>query len=457
MLQMLQHLCKVVLIHCCCHLLLWQGAFAGRRQCPSLHSSTQDAFCWQPRSARFSSLLQRQRYSPQLNSTRRDLEADLAPARDDPRALQAMSIIGQALSDKGNVQIGVGNISADTIPTAPMTDLSTAEAYEYAGGTNLSVATNLARRAFSVDEKVSQDGKENAQADLAPSLDTHSLTDEDKQSSGLDMVIEACKRRMTLSMFFIMISMPLSICIIMQSMLALIKMLEEKIDHEQSSTHRSAQPLASQPETQSSCEVQCEPLAKEFVSEESACMLLLPCLKKVPLSESIGEYSVMLKTGHPIIKAKVQKKQERGHETCCITLVAAKSGSVLGICELKKVTQPGLGSYEAKCRIYQPSNRLFATVECTHSKVVGGVSKSAYKLQIAESGVCISIEGQVSQHQLSVKSQGQAQLAQVEAMEGVGAKEAPYYKVCVQPKVDTGVIILALLALDLFPSSRVWH
>jgi hypothetical protein len=156
-----------------------------------------------------------------------------------------------------------------------------------------------------------------------------------------------------------------------------------------------------------------------------------------------------------------------------ISLVGFKRQNALGFCELQ-VPSGGVGAArQLDCKIYRPSGGLFATLEEDASGVVGsllmpghtssivGASTHGVKcwmLTAVASGARFWIKGDIVKRNLVVVNETDKQkvIIHVESGEHLQFKseDTTYYKLRVQPRIDAGVVIMALLALDRMPGLR---
>jgi len=151
-----------------------------------------------------------------------------------------------------------------------------------------------------------------------------------------------------------------------------------------------------------------------------------------------------------------------------ISLVAAKRQNALGFCEMLVPNGAVASEQKLKCNIYRPTGDLFAHLEEEPS--IGVVSSllastpgghfggKSYMLTTVSTGARFWIKGDMASRNLVVVSEKDKQkpIVHVESGEQLQFKkeEGNYYRIRVQPKVDAGVVIMALLAMDRLPSSR---
>jgi hypothetical protein len=233
------------------------------------------------------------------------------------------------------------------------------------------------------------------------------------------------------------------------------------------------------------------PLCEELKAPENECVIALPSILDLSTEESVSERMIVSQTGLPVAKvflARVHDTVLEGmtnvaaHDDIIerISIVSDKcrvpgtsstnaaSGS-LGFCELRL---PRSGSIVGvlrplKCFIYQKNGHHFATLEEDLSgKKLGSslstrsilpASSSGYYVTLTASGKCFWIAGDFDNYKVLVmQGDGQDAIIEVEQGESLAFKKAEnnYYSVRIQPNVDAGVIVLALLAIDRFRSSR---
>lgn len=222
-----------------------------------------------------------------------------------------------------------------------------------------------------------------------------------------------------------------------------------------------------------------EPLCHELLAPpENECIIALPSLNEVNPTPGF-DCLIVTKTGTPIVRVSLTRMADGvpdvagggsyavGQTLERISLVAFKRQNALGFCELE-VPRAGSGAANApKCNIYRPTGDLFATLEEETVGVVSSILASSsaaagrafgtkcYMLTAAESKTRFWIQGNFAERNLVVVSEtdNQKPIITVESGEQLQFKKegGDYYRLRVQPKVDAGVVIMALLAIDRLP------
>lgn len=227
------------------------------------------------------------------------------------------------------------------------------------------------------------------------------------------------------------------------------------------------------------------PLTEELVSPgRSECTIALPSLARIKPSSARNECDIVSKTGNPIVRVVVTcmantdpegaaggSRGSPGQVVERIELISAKKQNPLGYCEIQVAQQPGASDSGGRliARIFQHTGDLFALLEEVsmfgdsplHAAPGEGqfpAAKREFTVSSANAAVWQrKICGNVVERLLSVTDEAGERIISVEPGGGGSTHSnidhavpsaAHSYKLRIQPKVDAGVIIAALLAID---------
>jgi len=300
------------------------------------------------------------------------------------------------------------------------------------------------------------------------------------QSSIMYDLLQLLHGRPKLRSVFIMMLLPAGICTIMYCFFNVISSMEETAAH-------SANEGRENPRTMLGDEMQRslgskrghEPLCQELLApSDNYCVIALPSLVRDNLGASMIERMVLSKTGSPIVRITFACVSDgmpdvaggaagSGQSLERISLISYRRQNALGFCELQfpSASQP------MSCCMYRPSGELFATLAEDSTGAVSSLLASGscallgaptfgakcYMLTTVATAARFWIRGDFINHNLEVVSEIEKDKAIIKVDSGQQLKFKGdldnHYRLRVQPKVDAGVVIMALLAIDRLPES----
>lgn len=304
-----------------------------------------------------------------------------------------------------------------------------------------------------------------------------------------------------------MMCLPLCICLIMICVSTMIDFMEENAVYFSSSLEgRMSSSFGSSGNVLDTVKKQNqrgEPLCPELVSPmKNECIIVVPSLAEIPAGQSTYDTNIMSKTGNPIVRITVARIVKLTHEDPAktfksllgssgtqvferIEMISWKRQKLLCYCELQaaEVSDSSGGSRSSRfsmdqhprgssedsdsdrstssrhfeCSIYRHTGELFAVLE--EALEPSPVGQQVFILSSANgSGWRLRIQGDVAQRSLTVLDPSGKQIVAVETSDklkfATRDKTAKYYQLRAQPKVDAGVVMGALLAIDRIPGSH---
>jgi len=187
------------------------------------------------------------------------------------------------------------------------------------------------------------------------------------------------------------------------------------------------------------------------VPDGSECVLAIPTLESLPAHAATLEHCIVDKTGEPLLRIIVERKVGQGpgvaQETLeRLTLAAWKDGYALVSAEVHVPTgrTPQGGPY---CIISHPQGQVFARVE----EVAGEGQASTFVLSSATGAQWqYRIHGFVQDRSLTVTTSAAQLVAAVEPGTSFNFEThgVEFYKLRVAPRVDAGLLSIAMLAID---------
>jgi hypothetical protein len=335
------------------------------------------------------------------------------------------------------------------------------------------VAPNVSTKAFGEDVT----DKEQVVTESLPSEGEHSIMD---NFNGFGELLRG--KPQALSFFFMML-LPAGICTIMYCIFTIISMLEDGTAHApddsgQANSGREQRLILGEVVQPKSAQRAYEPLCPELMApSDSECFIALPSLYDVYPGAGF-ERLVVSKTGSPIVRVNLTRMADGvpdvagggsygvpGQILERISLVAFKRQNALGFCELQIPHGDSCTARQMKCHIYRPTGELFATLEEEAVGVVrsllAGTStlgQKCYMLTTKSTGDRFWIQGDIAQRNLLVVSEKDQQHPIIHVESGkqlqFNTDDGNYYRLRVKPRVDAGVVIMALLAIDRLPGSH---
>jgi len=284
----------------------------------------------------------------------------------------------------------------------------------------------------------------------------------------------------------IMMLLPAGICTIMYCVFSVISSMEDGANHHGPEGPEDPRTMLGEEVVRmSGFKRGYEPLCPELLApSDNECFIALPSLVGVNLGASMIERMVVSKTGTPIVRITVTRVSDgmpdvagggshagSGQSLERISLIAYRRQNALGFCELQ-VPSP---SQPMTCCIYRPSGELFATLEEESTGAVSSLLASGsgsgsgallsspsfgakcFMLTTVSTAARFWIRGDFTNRNLAVVSETEQDKAIIKVDSGQqlqfkGDKDN-HYRLRVQPKIDAGVVIMALLAIDRLPSS----
>mmetsp|Transcript_45053 Transcript_45053/g.84213 ORF Transcript_45053/g.84213 Transcript_45053/m.84213 type:complete len:401 (+) Transcript_45053:98-1300(+) len=283
-----------------------------------------------------------------------------------------------------------------------------------------------------------------------------------------------------------MMLMPSGICLIMYCTFLMIRYMEDSA----SEAHdvQETRPNHGKLESKIPGVLYYAPLTEELVSPaRSECSVVLPSLSEIKPSAARCECDIVSKIGTPIVRVVVTCMANADPESAAggsrgltgqvverLELISAKRQNLLGTCELQVAEQSGASDgRQLKARIFQHTGDLFALLQeiampGDDSQPADGAAPAVgmYREFLLTSATGAAwkrrICGNVMRRRMSVTDEEGNQIINVERGGSFHSESsdqsvplaANSYKLRIQPKVDAGVVIAALLAIDRFPRSR---
>jgi len=295
---------------------------------------------------------------------------------------------------------------------------------------------------------------------------------------------------------FVMMLLPAGICAVMCCICNIIHVMEDGADGQRPRDDKagegpdvveSRQTLGESMHPSASQKASYEPLCAELLAPGSTteCLIALPSINEVGQDGgSTFERTIVSKTGQPIVTVRVAITRAAdgmpdvagggsygtpGQMLERISLIAFKKQNALGFCELRVPNGGVSAARPLKCCIYRPTGDLFATLEEESTGVVSSLLAASgsssinpacgssydgrcYMLTTVATGTRVWIQGDIKERSLVVVSESNEQKPIITVDNGdelqFPREGNNYYRLRVQPKADSGVVIMALLAMD---------
>mmetsp|Transcript_60863 Transcript_60863/g.108139 ORF Transcript_60863/g.108139 Transcript_60863/m.108139 type:complete len:430 (+) Transcript_60863:145-1434(+) len=219
------------------------------------------------------------------------------------------------------------------------------------------------------------------------------------------------------------------------------------------------------------------PLCKQLVSPDTdQCSISVPSLAGLHVSEDALTFDIVSKVGKPIVQVQVRRLPELdGQATVAVEkleLRASKLQNLLGSCELHISHQQVDAQPQVQCLIYNGAGERFATLtELTSEEMataftgIAGLLHGGQKLFLLSSfhpsGWSMLIQGNIAERSITVLNKKKGQISVVMpggnmhfTSAGRATPSEQYYKLRIQPGVDGGSVLIALLAIDRWPGSH---
>lgn len=219
------------------------------------------------------------------------------------------------------------------------------------------------------------------------------------------------------------------------------------------------------------------PLCKELQApERDQCSISVPSLADLPQSQADLVFNIVSKVGKPIVQVKVKRTGANGLAAVDgdapaapssvlerIELMAVKRQKLLGSCELRITRRQADAQPEIQCTIYDGDGDRFASLEQDNPEEMTLLKTEGYKSFTLSSNIRpgwnMQIQGDVAKRSLTVLDKNKRQISVTLACDTVqpsnGADYASlaldFYKLRIQPGVDGGAVLAALLAIDRWP------
>jgi len=306
-----------------------------------------------------------------------------------------------------------------------------------------------------------------------------------------------------------MLCLPLCICVIMICVSTMIDFMEEnavyfssslegRVNSSFCSSNNVLDTIKKQQNQQGA------PLCPELVSPmKNECIIVVPSLAEIPAGQSTYDTNIMSKMGSPIVRITVARVVKLAHQEDTgrafksllgssgtqvferIEMVSWKKQKLLCYCELQAAeasasssgsrssrtssaqqlrggsedsdSDRSTSSRQFECSIYRHTGELFAVLE--EDIEPSPVGQQVFILSSANgSGWRLRIQGNVAQRSLTVMDSSGKQIVAVEPSGNLKFTTrdptAKYFRLRAQPKVDAGVVLGALLAIDRLPGSH---
>jgi len=345
-----------------------------------------------------------------------------------------------------------------------------------------------------LEERYKEESQESSKEDTNPQQRHGFMHDLSGGLFDIDKASTFLRGKPQVLSIFIMMLLPAGMCTVMYCVFHIIRMMEDEQssagdqDSNAAASSRRAT-LGEVMQPQDTSHRSYEPLCPELLAPSgNECVIALPSIHDVSSGTTLVERMIVSKTGSPIVRLTLTRMSDSvaddagggtsygaaGQIVERLSIIGFKRQNALGFCELQIPPAHSIGigpaKQQMKCNIYRPTGDLFATLEEEPTGVVGSLlathgsagvatyGTKCYMLTTVATGTRFWIQGDMTKRNLVVLSESDKKkpLIYVDSGEQLQFKseESDYYRIRVQPKVDAGVVIMALLAMDRLSGSQ---